>query len=112
MGLEDPFPVLTRETGPEELGVSLSIALLDSVGVILVVGVCDSLPVGVVEDLPVLGNVEDVFGVFEGFILLILWGSISQKLIFLVCSVWADCDSDSSVRTLFFKQPRMTLTKC
>ena len=62
MGFEDPFPVLTRDTGPEELGVSLSIALLDSVGVILVVGVCDSLPVGVVEDLPVLGNVEDVFG--------------------------------------------------
>ena len=72
MGLEVPFPVRTRDTGPEELGVSRSIALLDSVGVILLVGVWESLPVGVVEDLPVLGSVEDVFGVFVGFILLIL----------------------------------------
>ena len=39
MDLEVPFPVLTRDTGPEELGVNRSIALLDSVGVILLVGV-------------------------------------------------------------------------
>ena len=53
-----------REAGPDRLGDSLSMALFDSVGVNLVVGVWDNLPPGV-ELFPVLGSVaEETLGVW------------------------------------------------
>ena len=60
IGLAPP-EVLVLDTGVWELGVSLSIALRDSEGVILLgwVGVWDIRPLGVVEHLFVLGSVED-----------------------------------------------------
>ena len=75
IGLEwplGPTPGLTRDRGSAELGVRRNMARLDTVGVILEVGVWDSL-VGGELDFLVLGSVAGVnrvvlpeLGVFEG----------------------------------------------
>ena len=62
IGLEGPRPGLVRDMGSAELGVRRSIARLDTVGVILEVGVWDSLVLVIVgvSDFLVLGRVAGV----------------------------------------------------